>query len=234
MKNFRILIVEDEILIADNISRYLIKKGHHVIGIAISYKEAVDLYLNENPDIILLDIKLSGSKTGIDFAHFIQNQSVKKPFIFLTSQMDTNNINNAKETFPAGYLSKPIQKDSLYATIEIVMHKQSAQKEDIPTIPLFDGHQNYLVPINEILYLEADHIYLNVHVKGGKQIILRSTLKNLLDQLPVQQFIQTHRSFAINVNQVNKFDPDQIYIKEKAIPISRSRKKLVLSLLQAS
>jgi len=234
MNNFRILIVEDEILIADNISRYLTKKGHNVVGIAISYDEAVNLYLNESPDIILLDIKLSGSKTGIDFARFIQNQPVSKPFIFLTSQMDTNNINRAKETFPAGYLSKPIQKDSLYATIEIIMHKQSAIKEDIPTIPLFDGHQNYLVPINEILYLEADHIYLNVFVKGGEQIILRSTLKSLLDQLPNKQFIQTHRSFAINANQVSKFDSDQIHIKETCIPISRSRKKLVLSLLQTA
>ena len=233
MNSFKILIVEDEILIADNVSRYLIKKGYQVVGIAISFEEAVALFIQESPDIVLLDIKLSGPKTGIDFAHFIQKQSVVKPFIFLTSQMDTNNINNAKNTFPAGYLSKPIQKESLYASIEIAMHKNSFKKEEFITIPLFDGQKNHIIPISDILYLEADHIYSQVYISGDKQIIQRSPLKNLLDQLPSELFIQTHRSFAINIDQVKGYDNDHIYIRNSTIPISRSRKKEVLTMLQA-
>ncbi len=224
MKALKILIVEDEILIADNIKRYLNRKGHDVVGIAISYKEAIDLYLEKSPDIAILDIKLSGPKTGIDVAKFIQKQNKKIPFIFLTSQMDVNNINEAKDTFPAGYLSKPIQKDSLYATIEIAMHKQILINKNLD-IALSDGIKKYKVPINEILFLQADHVYVKVYIANNKHIVLRSAFKDLLERLPKEQFIQTHRSFIINIDHINRWDNESIYIQENIIPISRSRKK---------
>ena len=227
-----LLVLEDEILIADTIKRYLTKKQHEVVGIAISYQEAEKLYLEQEPDIVLLDIRISGVKTGIDFAHFIQKQERKSPFIYLTSQLDSRSIDLAKATFPAGYLPKPIQKESLYTTIEIAMHSHLSEKNTIPTIPLFDGVTNYIIPIQDILYLHADHIYVKVYLKDQKLIIQRSSLKVLLEQLPSDQFLQTHRSFAINLKQVNNWDSNFIYIQDKAIPISRNRKKTTFSLLK--
>ena len=231
MTPFKILIVEDEILIADNLQRYLTKKGYQVAGIAISYEEAEQLYLKEKPDIVLLDIRINGSKTGIDFAHFIQQQPQPQPFIFLTSQVDFKNINDAKETFPAGYLSKPIQKESLLASIEIAMYKHLKDNEEIAAIPLYDGTKNHLVPLKDILYLQAEHVYVKVYVKENNFIIQRSSLKILLDQLPSDHFLQTHRSFAINLKQVSRWDTENIYVGDKAIPVSRSRRKEVFSLL---
>ena len=104
MLRYRTLIVEDEIIIADTIKRYLQKQGHEVVGTAISYEEATEIYKKEQPDIALLDIRLSGSKTGIDVAHFIQEQNDATPFIFLSSQLDSRSINAAKQTYPSGYL----------------------------------------------------------------------------------------------------------------------------------
>lgn len=229
--NFRILIVEDEILIADNIQRYLAKKGHEVIGIAISYEEATSLYVREKPDLVLLDIKLSGSKTGVDVAHFINEQDYSAPFIFLTSQMDSKNIDNAKETFPKGYLSKPIRKESLFATIEIVMHKWNEDIEE-GTIRLYNGVEYFNVQINDILYLEAEHVYVKVHMKNGDQIFQRSSFKDLLEQLPSDMFLQSHRSYAINAKSITKWDSQNIYIDKLEIPISRSRKKEILAHLE--
>lgn len=231
MTPFKILIVEDEVLIADNIGRYLTKRGHQIVGKAISYEEAEEYYLRENPDIVLLDIRLSGEKSGIDFAHFIQQQSNPRPFIFLTSQLDATNINNAKKTFPAGYLSKPIQKDSLFASIEIAMHNYSAEQKEVETISLYDGTKNYLVPINDILFLEVEHVYLQVHVLGEQYIIQRISLKDFLEQLPAEQFLQCHRSFAFNIKQISHWDSENVYIGEKAIPVSRSRRKEVFTKL---
>lgn len=234
MNSQKILIVEDEILIADNIARFLSKRGHEIVGNAISYEEAETLYLEQNPDIVLLDIKLSGAKTGIDFAHFIREQENPKPFIFLTSQVDSNNINKAKETFPAAYLAKPIQKDSLFATIEIVMHQQGNQERELETIPLYDGTKNHLINISDILYIEADHVYLQIHLANGKQIVHRNTLSDFINLLPENLFIQTHRSFVVNVKQVNSWDSKNILIKNIDIPISRSRKDIVLSMLKSA
>lgn len=233
--SYRILIVEDEILIADTLARYLKKKGYQVVGIAISYEEAEQLYLQENPDMVLLDIRLNGPKSGVDFAHFIKKQNFPKPFIYLSSQLDSFNIGLAKETFPAGFLSKPIQKNSLYTSIEMVMHKHltSKEKEKEISIELFDGNKHFLVPLKEILYLEADHIYVKVHVLGNKKILQRSPLKAFLAQLPPNQFLRPHRSFAVNITHISHWDNTALYIQDIQIPISRSRKKAIQKLLNS-
>lgn len=229
--NYRILIVEDEILIADNIKRYLTKKGYDVVGIAISYEEAEQLFLTEKPDLALLDIKLSGPRSGIDFAKFINEQKSPIPFVFLTSQMDSRNIDNAKETYPKGYLSKPIRKESLFATIEIVMHKWNEEKSDESTIRLFNGYEYFVTPIKDILYIEAEHVYVKVHLSNGEHIVQRSSFKDLLDQLPSDLFLQSHRSYAINLKLITHWDTQNLYVNEAAVPISRTRKKEVFAQL---
>ena len=229
MESYKILIVEDEILIADMIERYLVRKGHKVVGSAISYEEATKLYTQEKPDIALLDIRLSGPKTGIDFAAFIQQQDRSIPFIYLTSQMDKTSIDQAKETLPAGYLSKPIQKESLYATIEIAMFNHEKLNGTISNIEITDGLVSYLIPIKDILYLQAEHIYVKVHLEDGRQLMERSTMKDFLEVLPERMFVQTHRSYAVNAKRVSHWDVQSVFVQGNAIPISRSRRKTIIS-----
>lgn len=233
MNNFQILIVEDEILIADMIEEYLLVKGHQITGMAISYDEAVQSYLDKKPDLVLLDIRLSGSKTGIDVAQFIMSQSDPCPFIYLTSQIDSKSINEAKMTFPAGYLPKPIQKQSLYTTIEIAMYKHTVLQEAPATIQLFDGTKKVLVPLQDILFLRGEHVYLEVNMIKDQKILHRGTFKEILEQLPTDQFIQTHRSFVVNVSQISHWDHANIYIQNNTIPISRGRRKEVKGLLES-
>ena len=145
--------------------------------------------------------------------------------------MDATNINNAKKTFPAGYLSKPIQKDSLFACIEIARHKYEIEQEEEQTISLYDGTKKYLVSVKDILYLQAEHVYVQVHISGENYIIQRSPLKDLLEQLPEEHFLQSHRSFAFNLKQVSHWDTENIYIQDKVIPVSRSRRKEIFSKL---
>lgn len=232
MEGFNILVVEDEVLIADTIERYLKKKNHQVTGKAISYEEACSLYEQTAPDLVLLDIRLSGTRTGIDVAHFIQKQSKPKPYIFLTSQMDSHNINAAKETFPAGYLSKPIQKETLFATIEIAMHSHLADKDEKKTITVSNKGENHLIQIDDILYLEADHVYTKIHLKNRPHAMQRCSLKEMIDSLPANQFMQTHRSFAVNLKQVKRWDNADIFLEGNSIPLSRSRRQEVLNALE--
>lgn len=228
MKAYKILIVEDEILIADHIARYLSQKGHQVVGIAISYEEAKTLYHKTQPNLVLLDIRLNGPKTGIDFAYYLKQQANPIPFIYLTSQLDQRSINLAKTTLPGGYLTKPVQKESLYTTIEMLMYQHWVKQREAKSIlQLNNGIQQFEVPVQEILYLQADHIYVRVHMADEHYILQRGTLKELLKQLPTDQFIQTHRSFVINIQQVSHWDKEAIYVGEKALPVSRSRRKTV-------
>jgi DNA-binding LytR/AlgR family response regulator len=228
---FNILIVEDEILIADTIKRYLLKKGYNIVGIAISFEEALELIAAQQPDLILLDIRLSGEKTGIDIAAYIKAQQLDIPYIFLTSQLDKTTLDAARETFPAGYLSKPIQKESLYATIEITMHSFIETRKNL-LITLQSGNESHAVRIADIQYLAADHVYIKVYIVGMKQpLLVRQPLKELLDVLPAQQFVQTHRSFAINLQHISSWDRVKILIGSIEIPISRANKEQVMSVL---
>ncbi|MEL6943003.1 MAG: response regulator [Bacteroidota bacterium] len=232
MTHYRTLIVEDEILIADTLKRYLQKQGHEVVGTAISYEEATDIYQKEQPDLTLLDIRLSGSRTGIDVAKFIQTQSHTCPYIYLSSQLDSHSIDNAKSTFPSGYLTKPIQKSSLYTTIEMAMYAYQYRNNMAETIQIFDGSKNHQVNIDDILYLEVDHVYVQVNLKNGRRLLQRASLRDLLDQLPTQQFIQTHRAFAVNKKEISRWDSGHLYIQNTPIPVSRTRKKEVANFLK--
>ncbi len=230
MNKFRVLIVEDEIIIADTLERFLKEKNHEVVGSAISFEEAKTIYDKENPDIVLLDIRISGDKTGIDFAKYIQTHN-NQPFIFLTSMMDANSINAAKETFPAGYLPKPVRKESLFSTIEIAMHSHIASQKQERTMTLHDGLKKVIIPLSDILYIQADHVYVKVFLKEEESILQRSTFKDFTEQLPKEHFFQTHRSFTINLKHVSHFDSQNVYVSGEAIPISRGRRKLLLSQL---
>jgi len=234
MKPLRILIVEDEVLIADNIQRHLRKQGYEPVGHAISYEEAIERYQKLQPDLCLIDIRLSGPKTGIDFAHFLRQQAEDALFIFLTSQIDRKHLEAAKSTFPAGYLSKPVQPNSLYTTIEIAMSNYQAQAEEKETIRFYNGRQYYQVPVEDILYLRSDHNYVHIELANQETVLQRSSLRETLDQLPDGLFVQTHRSYAVNLDKVTRWDNEQLYIQDDAIPISRGRRREVIQLLKRS
>jgi len=88
MTSINVLIVEDELLIAETIKLYLQERDHKVVGIAISYDEATALIESERPDIALIDIRLYGEKSGIDVANFIKKTGRPVPFVIVSSQYD--------------------------------------------------------------------------------------------------------------------------------------------------
>jgi DNA-binding LytR/AlgR family response regulator len=229
--SYRILIVEDEVLIADTIDRYLSRNGHEVIGKAISYEEAVAYYEKGRPDLVLIDIRLSGSRSGIDLANYIINRPDPAPFIYLTSQTDGTTLGVAKDTFPASYLSKPIQADTLLATIAVVMHNLEQPSASARMVTLFDGRTHHRLRLTDIAYLRADHVYVQVALTGRPPILLRRTLTDLLTELGKDLFIQTHRSYAVNRQLVTRYDKEHVFIGEQPIPLSRSQRKKIHKLL---
>jgi len=116
----RILIVEDDPLIAEDIAESLKEIGYDIAGIAYDSSEALSLVENANPDIAILDVNLDSEKDGIEIAGHIQkNHSF--PFIFLTSYADKNTIERAKHTRPMGYIVKPFDERDLFTALEIAL-----------------------------------------------------------------------------------------------------------------
>jgi DNA-binding LytR/AlgR family response regulator len=230
----RILIVEDEVLIADTLERHLLNKDYVISGKAISYAEAVRAYQREKPDLALLDIRLNGPESGIDFGHFLRRQAESIPFVYLTSQLDRQYVEQAKQTFPAAFLYKPIRQESLYTTIEVALYNEHYQQPETEKITIRSREANHQVTVADIRYLQSDHVYVRVHLKDGKELVQRSSLQELLDRLPAERFVQTHRSYAVNIAYLRRWDAKYVYLDQHAVPLSRSRREKVSALLDTS
>ena len=122
VKKARVLIVEDEALVAEDLKMAVTDLGYDVVGRADNAEEAVKKAVTLKPDVILMDIVLKGEKTGIDASHEIKAQ-INLPIIFLTAYTDIGLIDKAKSTEPYAYLVKPFQERQLLASIEMAMHK---------------------------------------------------------------------------------------------------------------
>ena len=228
MSTSRILIVEHEHSTIKQLKEGLTQWGYHVIGVATSLQAAKQLYQQERPHLTLINLHLNGYGEGVKLAHFIREQKRTSSIIYLASDLNREEIKLIKPTLPAGFLMVPLRPDLLYANVEIALNRST---EVDSVIKLTSGDDNYLLSPSDILYLEADHIYVQVHTTAGQKILQRRSLTDLLEQLPAEQFVRTHRSFAVNIGQLSRWNKQYVYVHGKAVPLSRGRRKEVLAIL---
>jgi PAS domain S-box-containing protein len=123
----RILIVEDDAIVASQLQRTITKMGYQSVGPVATGAEAVELALKEHPDTILMDIKLKGELTGIEAADLIHKES-EIPVIYLTAYADHETIERSKDSHTYGFLTKPVRDNELGAMIETAIYKSTTDK----------------------------------------------------------------------------------------------------------
>ncbi|MDH7511327.1 MAG: diguanylate cyclase [Clostridiales bacterium] len=126
MEKTRILIVEDEGLIARDIENMVKNAGYEVCGVVSTGEEAVEEVDKTEPDLILMDIVLRGSMDGVEAAERIRTR-VSIPVIYLTAHTDENTLERAKLTEPLGYTLKPIEQKELLTVIEMALYKHQME-----------------------------------------------------------------------------------------------------------
>ncbi len=124
----KILIVEDEVIIAKDIEHTLKRDGYDVTGHATSGEKAIELIKETSPDLILMDIKLKGEMDGIETTEIIKNQ-FDLPVIYLTSYKDEQTLLRAKVTEPYGYIIKPFDRKELKIFIDIAYYKHQTKEK---------------------------------------------------------------------------------------------------------
>jgi CheY-like chemotaxis protein len=127
MSRTKILIVEDEWLVAQGIKESLIDLGYEVVGIAVSGRETLQLVAEQRPDLVLMDILLQGDMDGIEAAERLRRQS-EIPVVFLTAYADSTTLARAKVVEPYGYILKPFEVREIHSAIEIALYKTKAEK----------------------------------------------------------------------------------------------------------
>jgi DNA-binding LytR/AlgR family response regulator len=241
----KILVVEDEMIIGAKISMQLTSLGYEVTGILPRGEEAI-LHVQKNkPDMVLLDINLKGEFDGIETARQIQHL-MKIPIIYLTANSDEATFNRAKTTRPAAFISKPFKQLDLQRAIELTIIRMAEEEtgsaltiataEEQPFIlsdRIFVRHKERMVKIMiaDILFIEADRNYSRIFI-SGKEYLLSITLKTIEEKLPVQLFIRIHRSYIINLSQVDEVAESHVMIAQKAIPVSAGMKENLLQRIQ--
>ena len=133
-KKKRILIVEDESIIAEDLKRQIINFGYEVIGMVTSGEAALKITKEKKPDLIFMDIVIEGEINGIQAASRI-HKKYRIPIIFLTAWSDDETLNEARESDPYGYLIKPVNERELLATIKMVFNKIDFEVERYFNLP---------------------------------------------------------------------------------------------------
>lgn len=126
--NKTILIVEDELIIANDIALTLREMHYEVAGIASDSQEALDTLNKNSIDLVLLDISITGHISGIELAYMI-SENFNLPVVFLTSHSEQSMIREALEAKPYGYLYKPISNDEVRTTVEMAFYKYEMEQK---------------------------------------------------------------------------------------------------------
>lgn len=210
-----ILIVEDEVLIADYLMDMLQNEGFKTIEIAHNSVEALHLFKTFVPDIILLDINLDGQNSGINLA---VQKNEKAKIIYITAQNDIETIQKAVATNPETYLTKPIKKPDLLAAIQLTSYKTEKKYSIIK-----DGYTEVKLLHNDILYIKSENNYIDI-ITELKKYTLRSSLDHFFEELNNTTFCKVHRSFIVNKAKITKKTKLTVFLNDIEIPISRSYK----------
>lgn len=232
MSKVKILIVEDELIIAEDMRELLEGMGYDVPFVAMNVREGVEALQKYHPDLIVLDIMMGGRPAGIELARYIR-ANLDLPFIFCTSHADKATVEDAKATKPNGYLVKPFNAEELYSSIEIALVNFSkpvstnaagdAKQTDLLVkdgMFVKNGQMFVKVKFDQMLWLEPDGNYTNI-VTAGSKFVVRSSLKDILDHLPADSFFRAHRSYVINLEHVQAIDLHQVKIAEHMIPLGK-------------
>ena len=229
----RILVVEDEDVIARVITRHLVRIGHRIVGPADSFTTATVLAAEEPFDIGFVDINLSGLRSGIDFVTWMRERNQLTPVVFITSEEHPELLASARRVNPLAFLFKPLRPSSLITSIDVVLDGFLAEGDQEATVTVTDGRVTRIVAASAVLYLQTEHVYVRVVLKDFPPLVCRDSLQSLLEAMDSELLVRTHRSYAINLAEVTGLDDQFIYLGTHRVPLSRRRRQEVRKQLAA-
>lgn len=232
MEKIHILVVEDEMILAEDIAMRLTDMGYEVAAFVPTVREALAVLQTAKIDLVMIDIVLEGNQDGIELARVI-NQTYQIPFIFLTSQADNYFVERAKSVNPAAYMLKPFNDRAIRIAIEMALanyesrtqEKPQNEEQDTDALCIKDSlflKQDSLfkrVHVNDILWIAAESNYTLIHTKLGK--FMYAVLLHKIEQKLPAQFLRVHRSYIVNMYNVTGYIKNILYIDKKDIPVSK-------------
>lgn len=242
MNTIKILLVEDEALVAEDIAARLTQKGYEITGIASKAQQALGILQSKDVDIALLDIRLNDAMDGIELACKIRETS-PLPVIFLTSMSNDETFERAKMAHPAAYMLKPFNDRELQLAIDLAIsnystgkiatntsEKPNVRENDIFTLKdsifLRKKEKFERVDFKNILWAEAESNYTTIVTTTG-QFILSTTLQEVEKQLSPSYFVRIHRSYVVNMQRIDSIEGNMLQINNRSFQVSKSKREEV-------
>lgn len=220
MDKKEILLVEDDFLNRRYTKKILTENGYHVL----ESKNAIDtmaLLKIHTPDLIILDINLGeNEQNGISLAQIIKER-FNVPIMYLTAYSATDVVDKAIATLPHSYITKPFKNIDLITAVELAIRQSYHQEKRKPVVVIKEGGFNIELPIEEIDYIESDGNYLLIYAQE-KMYKSRFTIKQIVEILPANSFIQTHRAYIVNKNKIEKYSTKNVIVNNNEIPVSKN------------
>ena len=227
---YRCLIVEDEPIAQQIIETYISKlDALHLVGTCNNAFEALNFLHQETIDILFLDIQMP-SLSGLDMLKTLQN----RPKVILTTAYSEFGV----ESYDYGitdYLLKPISFERFLKAVNklLVTHKHDIADDPAdqhvvsdPTFFFFKSDKKiHKYHFADILFIEGSGNYVKVHTKGDKPLMVLDKLSDLQDKLPKTSFLRIHKSFIVNLLNIDNIEGNMLTIHGRVLPISASFKQ---------
>ena len=227
---YKILIVEDEILVATDIEESIESLGYVVQNSVDTGLKAIEEVERSLPDLVLMDINLKNEMSGIEAARII-SQKHDVPIIYLTANADITTINKAKVALPYGYIIKPFSDKDLQTNIEIAIFKfgndlkLKFESEQFNTFfDLKDHEKNQIIVhanqglekinIDDVYFLEKNGEQTIIHLIDD-EVRTKKPFSELTELFPKKNFVQISKLFVINTLKVFAVKFPEVIIADK-------------------
>ena len=228
-----IILLEDELILAEDLKQKLESLNYNVIGIATSGEEAIALVNKKMPDLALLDINVRGEMDGLEVGSYFK-KAFGLPIIYLTQFTDLQTFERAKMVSPNSYLTKPVNIWDLVRAIELSIASASVANlagDHGYLLPkafyLRNSEQSFeKVPVESILFLKASGSYTEIFTTE-KKFMFSDNLSYFAKKLLVPGLIRVHRSWIINVDKVDRIEETNLVINDHKIPVGKTYKNVL-------
>jgi DNA-binding LytR/AlgR family response regulator len=242
MDTLQILIVEDDLSFALELEIMVQKIGYQVVDRVDNSAEALEVIFSKEPDLILMDIDIKGSMTGVEIGKKIKHLNI--PILYITSFDNEAYYEKALQSNLAGYMIKPISPIELRSAVHVAMknaalgHRDTHEDYDdfiLRDALFFRKKDNYFrVNFSDIVYVESQDKYCLTHTSFGESFLARISMHQMEALLPSDQFIRIHRSYIVALSKIKSvnFFEGTVQIDQKALPLSREKSKQLKEQIQ--
>jgi DNA-binding LytR/AlgR family response regulator len=233
METTRIWIVEDNLSFAIEMEMFAHDLGYQVLGMSDNGEQALEAIREAMPDLVIMDINLSGEMNGLELAGQLEPTGI--PILFITVHDREDYFEQARKTNWAGYLVKPFDKLSLQAAIEVALRTEGVREAAVhevlqPDCLLIKAQGVYhRVLFAHIDFIQSDGNYCTIFTRERKYA-LKISLRQLLDGLPQDQFIQIHKRHVVQLTRIDAIDvvASEVSVGAHRLPLGRGFRDALL------